>query len=70
MDPILKVNVLFADTICRNWDILCNTWEDMGECEANPKWMKRHCARACKQCDGEDAPGNPAVSVYSSGNVH
>jgi len=42
------------DRVCRNWDILCDTWAGMGECEANPTGMDRACPKACKKCEGGD----------------
>eukprot|EP00892_Ulva_mutabilis_P006526 jgi/Ulvmu1/4245/UM192_0005.1 len=42
---------------CRDYDKLCDTWAERGECEANPTFMlgdaagRGHCRRACGACE-------------------
>ncbi|GAX16066.1 prolyl 4-hydroxylase [Fistulifera solaris] len=36
---------------CANRNELCAYWASVGECEANPKYMKVTCAPACLTCD-------------------
>ncbi|KAK3603705.1 hypothetical protein CHS0354_023311 [Potamilus streckersoni] len=31
----------------------CNTWAKYGHCDINP-WMKKHCAKSCGECSGEE----------------
>ncbi len=37
--------------LCRNEHEQCTAWALLGECEANPTYMKKHCAPACFSCD-------------------
>jgi prolyl 4-hydroxylase len=40
--------------LCSNRHEKCTVWALMGECEANPPYMKKSCAPACKTCDNLD----------------
>lgn len=53
-------DVVFGDTAkydrevrkeCKNRNQDCSYWAAQGECEANPKYMKLHCAPACRTCE-------------------
>ncbi|CAI2340685.1 unnamed protein product [Caenorhabditis sp. 36 PRJEB53466] len=35
---------------CSDNHIHCVFWSEKGECETNPRWMKRNCQRACGTC--------------------
>lgn len=37
--------------LCRNEEALCSLWAAMGECQANPTYMKKSCAPACMSCE-------------------
>ena len=37
--------------LCQTEHAQCAEWVAMGECDANPGYMKRHCAPLCKSCD-------------------
>jgi len=37
--------------LCRNEHDKCTLWAVAGECETNPKYMKKSCAPACLSCD-------------------
>jgi prolyl 4-hydroxylase len=36
---------------CKNKDELCALWKVLGECEANPPYMKLSCAPVCQTCE-------------------
>eukprot|EP00934_Nitzschia_sp_Nitz4_P008535 Nitzschia sp. Nitz4//scaffold47_size129522//15865//17730//NITZ4_003537-RA/size129522-snap-gene-0.192-mRNA-1//-1//CDS//3329552758//8525//frame0 len=36
---------------CQNENAMCTIWALTGECEANPKYMKKSCAPACLSCE-------------------
>jgi hypothetical protein len=40
--------------LCTNRHEKCTVWALKGECEANPPYMKKSCALACKTCDNLD----------------
>lgn len=39
---------------CKFDSPLCSYWAAIGECDANPKYMKLHCAPSCGTCDQLD----------------
>uniref|UniRef100_A0A8R1HQD5 peroxidase n=1 Tax=Caenorhabditis japonica TaxID=281687 RepID=A0A8R1HQD5_CAEJA len=48
---------------CSDNHIHCVFWSQKGECETNPRWMKRNCPKACGTCPSPaprqlDAPTN------------
>jgi prolyl 4-hydroxylase len=49
----LKAKQLSSEVIehCRNNHELCGMWSLMGECDANPGYMKMNCAPVCHSCD-------------------
>jgi hypothetical protein len=36
---------------CRNEEDFCAIWAHIGECSANPDYMKAHCAPVCRSCE-------------------
>ena len=39
---------------CEDKENDCNQWADLGECEANPKYMLTNCPVSCKSCPGDE----------------
>jgi len=35
---------------CKNQNVDCTIWALEGECDANPQYMKKHCAPVCQSC--------------------
>ncbi|KAK7478304.1 hypothetical protein BaRGS_00030456, partial [Batillaria attramentaria] len=57
-----------VDEGCRNLydDWKCSVWANQGECDRNPKYMKRSCMRACGLCEKEKKQQDSACKdVYS-----
>ena len=38
-------------SVCKNAHADCTAWAISGECEKNPKFMKKECSAACKSCE-------------------
>ena len=60
---------------CRNRHESCTFWATLGECEANPKYMRTTCGPACRTCDLLDfdrrCPRNEsAVDVWGPGDLN
>ena len=60
---------------CKNQHEDCTFWASLGECEANPKYMKTDCAPACYTCDLLEIsnrcpvlPDNP--SIWKPGDLN
>lgn len=47
-------DVYIDDGLCNCQDDYhtCHIWAAKGECTANEVWMKRHCKKSCKVCQG------------------
>lgn len=39
---------------CEDKENDCNQWADLGECEANPKFMLVNCPVSCKSCPDDE----------------
>ena len=63
--------LLFAagDDTCRDTSEMCAFWAQVGECEANPKFVAVHCAAACGLCKQEWATDSGEKRVASSPRV-
>jgi hypothetical protein len=40
---------------CEDKDRNCPSWASRGECQKNPKYMKKNCPKSCKTCVGSQA---------------
>ncbi|KAG7348438.1 2-oxyglutarate/Fe(II) oxygenase [Nitzschia inconspicua] len=59
---------------CRNKHKHCAAWSLMGECEANPKYMKAKCGPVCQSCDyltieGRCSMDDAGEDVWKSGDL-
>jgi prolyl 4-hydroxylase len=39
-----------AYDVCKDDHYQCSEWSGMGECDANPKYMRNYCQRSCLEC--------------------
>lgn len=53
-EVLVKPDYASVRATCRNQNALCAYWAFLGECEANPDWMKIHCAPVCMTCERID----------------
>ncbi|KAK6196288.1 hypothetical protein SNE40_001539 [Patella caerulea] len=44
-------------------DVECKIWAESGHCDINPEWMKSHCKKSCKVCNGGDSDDKLKPSV-------
>merc|ERR1711904_325308 len=51
MQILKNMDLSLQDALdCRDENEDCQEWAEMGECEANPDYMLRHCRISCKSC--------------------
>ena len=48
---------------------MCDIWASAGECEKNPWWMSRYCARSCKVCLPDSTAGHTVHSTTAGSAV-
>lgn len=53
-EVLVKPEYESVRSTCRNQNKLCAFWASIGECEANPAWMKIQCAPVCGTCERID----------------
>ena len=47
---------MYFITVCSDNNDKCELWAVEGECGINPKFMLRHCQKACKVCSATTKP--------------
>lgn len=61
---------------CVNQDRMCSYWAALGECDANPSYMRTSCALACRSCSflarrrDRCAPDPSERNVLAPGDLH
>lgn len=49
--PELEINSdIIINNNCNDYNIFCNQWSIIGECEKNKKYMLTYCQKSCKVC--------------------
>jgi hypothetical protein len=51
---------------CEDKDRNCPSWASRGECEKNPKYMKKNCPKSCKTCVGSQAISTSEEEDYEN----
>lgn len=74
-DPSTTIKMHGLLDNCKNRDESCAFWKVLGECDANPNYMKLNCAAVCQTCDLLDfearCPLDPnAINAWGPGDLN
>ena len=68
--PPALILLVFAASAARDNDANCAHWAEIGECDKNPKFMQKECAKSCSMIERDTADQAECSRLVKEGRCH
>ena len=68
--PPALILLVFAASAARDNDANCAHWAEIGECDKNPKFMQKECAKSCSMSERDTADQAECSRLVKEGRCH